>query len=72
MAHKSLNITCKRLELHLRVQQKNLASESMNDYRRPPLTRSHSTGVISSVAENYNNGCEDDMLGDAIRRDVSV
>ncbi len=76
MSHKSLNLTQKQLELHLKIQQKNAASESMNEYRRPSLLiRSNSTGDVSLTTEKDNQNHQhngETMLRDTLRKDVSV
>ncbi len=73
MSHKSLNLTQEQLESHLKIQQKNAASESMNDYRRRPplLTRSNSTGDASLITEKDSRHNET-RLRDTLRKDVSV
>ncbi len=78
MAHKSLNVTVKRIELHLKMQQKNAESESANNYGRRPssITTSHSMGgdVSLGLAEYGNDHHYQDemLLRDTLQNDVSV
>ncbi len=76
MAYKSINLTQKQLEFHLKTRGgTNLASESTNDdYRQKPplLTTRNSTGDDSLIAEKDGRNNDEMILRDKLRKDVSV